>query len=154
QGKEIQFTDGSLVLAQNLGNLPGGDLHFQASQAIDMTGITGIRSETLGVGTGANISIITPRLSVQQGAVLNTITYGASASGNIQVDASALEISGFSLISSIGSLINTSTFGSGSAGNIFVNGDSLLLSDGAGLSSVSRGIGSSGQVVIRNIDIT
>ncbi|MBD2605516.1 S-layer family protein [Scytonema hofmannii FACHB-248] len=155
QGKHIQLTDSSLVLAQNLGNLPGGNVHLQASAGIDVTGtLSGIRSETLGIGTSGNISVITPRFSLQQGAALNNITFGTATSGNVQVDASVLEISGFSPISSTGSVINTSTFGSGSAGNVFVNGDSLLVSDGAGLSSISRGSGDSGQVVIRNMDTT
>ncbi|MBN3898001.1 MAG: S-layer family protein [Nostoc sp. NOS(2021)] len=153
QGKEIQFTDSSLALAQNLGNLPGGNLHLQASAGIDLTGTTsGVRSETLGIGTGGNISVITPRFSLQQGAALSSITYGVSASGNIQIDASALEISGFSLTNSNASVINTSTFGSGNAGNIFVNGDSLLISNGGALFSASLGVGDSGEVIIHNID--
>ncbi|MEH2320345.1 MAG: filamentous hemagglutinin N-terminal domain-containing protein [Nostoc sp.] len=153
QGKEIQFTDSSLALAQNLGNLPGGNLHLQASAGIDLTGTTsGVRSETLGIGTGGNISVITPRFSLQQGAALSSLTYGVSASGNIQIDALALEISGFSLTTSNASVISTSTFGSGSAGNIFVNGDSLLISDGGALFSASLGVGDSGEVIIHNID--
>ncbi|MBE8965913.1 S-layer family protein [Nostocales cyanobacterium LEGE 12452] len=153
QGKEIQFTDSSLALAQNLGNFPGGNLHLQASAGIDLTGTTsGLRSETLGIGTGGNISVITPRFSLQQGAALTSITYGVSASGNIQIDASALDISGFSLTNSNSSVINTGTFGSGSAGNIFVNGDSLLISNGGALFSASLGVGDSGEVIIHNID--
>jgi filamentous hemagglutinin family protein len=153
QGKKIQFTNSSLALAQNRGNLPGGNLHLQASERIDLTdGFSGVRSETFGIGTGGNISVITPRLSLQQGAILSSNTYGASASGNIQVDATALEISGFSPLNTSGSLINTSTNGTGSAGNIFVNGDSLLLSNGSGLSSVSTSSGFSGEVVIHNLD--
>ncbi|MEH2357212.1 S-layer family protein [Nostoc sp.] len=153
QGKEIQFTDSSLVLAQNFGNLPGGNLHLQASAGIDLTGTTsGVRSETLGIGTGGNISVITPRFSLQQGAALSSITYGVSASGNIQIDASALEISGFSLTTLNSSVINTATFGSGNAGNIFVNGDRLLISDGGALFSASLGVGDSGEVIIHNID--
>ncbi|MEH2380213.1 MAG: S-layer family protein, partial [Nostoc sp.] len=153
QGKEIQFTDSSLVLAQNFGNLPGGNLHLQASAGIDLTGTTsGVRSETLGIGTGGNISVITPQLSLQQGAALSSITYGVSASGNIQLDALALEISGFSLTILNASAINTGTFGSGSAGNIFVNGDSLLISNSGALFSASLGVGDSGEVIIHNID--
>ncbi|WP_442936988.1 two-partner secretion domain-containing protein [Nostoc sp.] len=155
QGKEIQFTDGSLVLAQNLGNLPGGDLHFQASEAIDITGLTGVRSETLGVGTGANISIITPRLSLQQGAGLNSLTYGASASGNIHIDATAIDLSGFPPTNPTSvTAINTDTLGTGNAGDVFVNGNSLLISDGASLSSVTFGSGSSGKVTIQNKNTT
>jgi filamentous hemagglutinin family protein len=153
QGKKIQFTNSSLILAKNFGNLPGGNLHLQASEGIDLTdAFSGVRSETLSSGTGANISVITPRLSIQQGAILSSITSGTSTSGNIQVDAKALEISGFSPFNTTGSLINTSTIGAGSAGNIFVNGDSLLVSNGGGLSSISKGGGFSGEVVIHNLD--
>ncbi|BAY89342.1 MULTISPECIES: two-partner secretion domain-containing protein [unclassified Tolypothrix] len=153
RGKEIQFSDRSLILAQNFGNLPGGNLHLQSSAGIDLTGaFSGIRSENVGVGTGGNISVITPRLSIQEGGLLSSNTYGASASGNIQIDATKLDISGFSPLNSNGSVINTSTLGSGNAGNISVSGDSLLISDGGGLSSISRGIGSSGEVMIRNQD--
>ncbi|AKG24549.1 beta strand repeat-containing protein [Calothrix sp. 336/3] len=153
QAKKIQFTNSSLILAKNLGNLPGGNLHLQASEEIDLIGtFSGVRSETLSSGNGANISVITPRLSIQQGATLNSITYGKSTSGNIHIDATNLEISGFSLLNTAGSLINTSTVDAGNAGNIFVNGDSLLVSNGGGLSSISKGKGSSGEVIIHNLD--
>ncbi|MBD2489069.1 S-layer family protein [Aulosira sp. FACHB-615] len=153
RGKEIQFSDRSLILAKNSGNLPGGNLHLQASAGIDLRGaFSGIRSENFGTGTGGNISVITPRLSIQEGGILSNITYGTSATGNIQIDATKLEITGFSPLNSNGSFINTSTLGAGNAGNISVSGDSLLLSNGGGLSSVSRGTGSSGEVMIRNQD--
>ncbi|MCF4969066.1 beta strand repeat-containing protein [Nostoc sp. CMAA1605] len=155
QGKQIQFTDSSLLLAQNQGNLPGGNLHLQASESINIIGgISGVRSENQSQGTGSNISVITPKLNLDQGGVLNSYTYGVSNSGNIQVNAKNIEISGFSPLNNGGSSINTSTVGSGSAGNIFVQGDSLVVSNGGGLSSTSVGVGSSGEVMIRNQDTT
>ncbi|MBE8990506.1 beta strand repeat-containing protein [Nostoc sp. LEGE 12450] len=155
QGKQIQFTDGSLLLAQNHGNLPGGNLHLQAAESINLTGaVSGIRSETWSQGTGSNINVITPKLNLYEGGILSSNTYGISASGNIQVNAKNVEISGLSPNNATGSFINTSTFGSGNAGNIFVQGDSLLVSYGGGVSSVSRGIGSSGEIVVRNLDTT
>ncbi|MDZ8260529.1 S-layer family protein [Nostoc sp. ChiQUE01b] len=155
QGKQIQFSDGSLLLVQNHGNLPGGNLHLQASESINLTGAaSGVRSETWSKGYGSNISVITPKLNLYEGGILSSNTYGVSASGNIQVNATNVEISGLSPLNASGSFINTSTFGSGNAGNIFVHGDSLLISYGGGLSSVSRGVGSSGEVVVRNLDTT
>ncbi len=155
QGKQIQFTDGSLLLAQNHGNLPGGNLHLQASSSINLiNAVSGVRSETRSQGTGSNISVITPKLNLYEGGILSSNTYGGSNSGNIQVNAKNVEISGLSPNNATGSFINTSTFGSGNAGNIFVQGDSLLVSYGGGVSSVSRGVGSSGEIVVRNLDTT
>jgi filamentous hemagglutinin family protein len=156
QGRKIKFTDGSLVLTTNFGTLPGGNIHLQASEAIDIIGTTsdakirsGIRSEAVSQGTGANIQIITPRFSLQQGSGLNNTAFGVADSGKIQIEASAIDISGFSLLNPAGvtSLV-TSARGTGTAGDISVNSDSLLVSDGAALSSVTFGSGSSGEVRI------
>ncbi|QIR40889.1 S-layer family protein [Tolypothrix sp. PCC 7910] len=155
QGKQIQFTDGSLLLAQNNGNLPGGNLHLQATESINLIGAaSGVRSETWKQGAGSNISVITPKINLYEGGILSSNTYGLSHSGNIQVNAKNIEISGLSPNNATGSFINTSTFGAGNAGNIFIQGDSLLVSYGGGVSSVSRGVGSSGEIVVRNQDTT
>ncbi|MEH2247751.1 two-partner secretion domain-containing protein [Nostoc sp.] len=154
QGRNIRLSDGSLVLAQNYGNLAGGDIRFQASKAIEILGASdttiggGISSEALSIGTGGNISIITPQLTLQQGSVIGNLGYGVADSGNIQIEAAAIEISGFNRTGVTN--ITTGTYGTGSAGDIFINGDSLAISGGASLSSYTYGSGSSGKVTIRN----
>ncbi|WP_442941284.1 two-partner secretion domain-containing protein [Nostoc sp.] len=167
EGRNIRFTDASLVLAQNYGNLPGGDIRLQASAVIDIIGTTsdaslssGVRSEAFGIGASGNIDVVAQKLTLQQGGVLNNITQGNAPSGNIQINAKTIEVSGFSLINptavSNGGVSNVSTAsdGSGIAGDVFVNGDSLLISDGASLSSVTFGSGSSGKVTIHNKNTT
>ncbi|MEH2357213.1 S-layer family protein [Nostoc sp.] len=157
QGRQIQFTNGSLVLTRNFGNLPGGDIRLQATEAIDLIGRTadttipsGVRTETVGVGASGNISVITPRLTLKMGGGLNSISVGVAPSGNIHIDATAIELSGFSPINpnSVSSL-STSGFGSGNTGDISVNANSLLVSNGASLISATFGSGSSGKVAIR-----
>jgi filamentous hemagglutinin family protein len=162
QGRQIQFTDGSLLVAQNFGNLPGGDIRLQATEGIDLISATAdgtifsqVRSEALGMGASGNISVITPRLTLNQGAELNNATFGTAASGNIDIDATAIDLSGFSAINPTHlTTINTSTSGTGNAGDILINGNSLLVSTGASLSSVTFGSGSSGKVTIRNTNTT
>ncbi|MEA5603516.1 S-layer family protein [Nostoc sp. UHCC 0252] len=157
QGRQIQFTDGSLVLARNLGNLPGGDIRLQATEAIDLIGTTsdstirsGVRTEAVGVGASGNISVITPRLTLQAGGGLNSISVGVAPSGNIHIDATAIELSGFSPINpSNVTTLSTSVYGSGNAGDISVNANSLLVSNGGSLISATFGSGSSGKVAIR-----
>lgn len=162
QGQQIQFTDGSLILSQNFGYLPGGEIRLQASGAIDMIGSTdsliwsGIRSETFGIAAGSNVSVMTPKLTVQAGAGLNTSTIGTATSGNIDIQASAIEVSGFlpNNPRAVSSLSTSSYYGSGNAGDIFVEGDSLVVSGGASLSSATFGSGASGQVTIHNNQTT
>ncbi|MBD2165531.1 S-layer family protein [Calothrix membranacea FACHB-236] len=162
QGRKIEFTEGSLLLSTNLGNLPSGNINLQASEAINFIGTTSdgkirswIRSEALGKGNGANIQIITPRLTLQQGAGINNITYGVADSGNIQIQAADIEISGFSPLNTTGvSSITTSTYSTGKAGDISIDGDTLFISDGSSLSSVTFGKGSSGGVRISNQNTT
>ncbi|OCQ99870.1 filamentous hemagglutinin [Nostoc sp. MBR 210] len=162
QGKNIRLIDGSLILAQNYGNLTGGDISIQASTEINLIGrsrdgniVSGVRSETYGIGVGGNIGISTQKFTVQEGAGLNNLTLGIAPSGNIDIDAKTIEISGFSVINPNGvSGISTLSFAAGSAGDIFVKGDNLLISGGASLSSVTFASGSSGKVSIRNQNTT
>ncbi|WP_414751991.1 filamentous hemagglutinin N-terminal domain-containing protein [Anabaena sp. CCY 9910] len=162
QARNIRLTDGSLILAQNYGYLPGGEISLQASTAIDLIGrssdgnvSSGVRSETYGIGAGGNIGIFTRKLTLQEGGGLNNITLGTAPSGNIEIDATTIEISGFSQVNPNGvTNIGTLSFASGSAGDVFANSDNLLISGGASLSSVTFGSGSSGKVSIRNQNTT
>ncbi|WP_445629164.1 two-partner secretion domain-containing protein [Nostoc sp. DSM 114167] len=162
QGRQIQFTDGSLVLAQNFGNLPGGDIRLQATESINLIAKTadgtiqsGVRSDALGMGASGNISVITPNFTIKSGAGLNSTTLGAAPSGNIYIDATAIELSGFSPNNPANvTTLNTTTLSTGNAGDVFVNGNSLLVSSGASLSSATFGSGSSGKVTIRNNNTT
>ena len=145
-----------------IGNLPGGDIHLQATKAINLIGTTpnaiirsGVRNEALGRGAGGNINVITPRLTLKQGAALNNLTSGVAPGGNIQIEAMAIDLSGFSPINpSVVSSINSSTFSIGNAGDVLINGNSLVVSNGGSLSSSTFGSGSSGKVTIRNTNTT
>ncbi|MFN6485306.1 MULTISPECIES: S-layer family protein [unclassified Nostoc] len=162
QGRQIQFTDGSLVLAQNFGNLPGGDIRLQATESINLIAKTadatiqsGVRTNALGMGASGNISVITPNFTIKSGAGLNSTTLGAAPSGNIYIDATTIELSGFSPNNPADvTTVNTSTLGTGNAGDVFVNSNSLLVSSGASLSSATFGSGSSGKVTIHNNNTT
>ncbi len=162
QGRQIQFADGSLILAQNLGPQIGGTILLQASERIDLTDAipnsslgSGVQSQSLGSGASGNIRITTPQLSLQAGAGVNTVTFGVADSGKLEVAATAITLSGFSPtnLANVASL-STSTYGSGNAGNLLVNSESLFLSDSAALASATFASGSSGQVNVHTTTTT
>ncbi|BAY99579.1 filamentous hemagglutinin-like protein [Tolypothrix tenuis PCC 7101] len=162
QGRNIKLTDGSVILSQNYGNLPGGNINLQASDAIALIGttpdakiFTWVRADALGTGDNANISIVTPRLIMQEGSGISNLTYGTAKGGNIQIQAADIELSGFTPLNPTGvTAITTGTFGKGEAGDIVVNGNNLLMFGGASLVSLTFGSGSTGQVMIRNQNTT
>ncbi|ABA21969.1 Filamentous hemagglutinin-like protein [Trichormus variabilis ATCC 29413] len=162
QGRHIQISDGSIIFSKNLGNVAGGEIILQASDSIDIIGTTanaqirsGIRSEGLNTGTGSPIHIITPHLTLSQGAGVNNNAFGFAASGGIQIDAQTVELSGFSPINPTGvTSLTISSRTPKSAGNLSINTNSLLVSQGAAISSVAFGTGSTGQVTIRSQNTT
>ncbi|BAZ40863.1 filamentous hemagglutinin-like protein [Calothrix sp. NIES-4101] len=162
QGKHIQISDGSIIFSKNLGNVAGGEFFLQASEGIDIVGTTanaqirsGIRSEGLNTGAGSPIRIITPHLTISQGAGVNTNAFGLAASGDILIDAGTVELSGFSPINPTGvTSLTTSSRTAKSAGNLSINSNNLLVSQGAAISSVALASGSTGQVTIRSKNTT
>ncbi|QIR40885.1 S-layer family protein [Tolypothrix sp. PCC 7910] len=162
QGRNIDFAGGSLILSQNYGYLPGGNINLQASAAIAIIGTTpdvkvrsSIRTEASGSGNSGNISIITPRLTLQEGSAISTLTFGDAKAGNIQIQAADIDLLGFSPLNPLViTAISNSTYGKGAAGDIVVNGNNLLVSQGASITSGTLGSGSSGQVMIRNHNTT
>ncbi|MEA5549933.1 S-layer family protein [Anabaena cylindrica UHCC 0172] len=162
QGRRIQLSDGSIIFSENLGNVAGGEIFLQASEGIDIVGTTanakirsGIRSEGLNTGTGSPIHIITPHLTLSQGAGVNNNAFGLAASGDIQIDAGTVELSGSSLINPTGvTSLSTSSRTTQSAGNLSINSNNLLVSGGAAISSLTLASGSTGQVTIRSQNTT
>ncbi|WGV25573.1 S-layer family protein [Halotia branconii] len=162
QARHIQLSDGSIIFSKNLGNVAGGKIFLQASEGIDIVGTTanaqvrsGIRSEGLNTGIGSSIHLITPHLTLSQGAGVNTNAFGLAASGNIQIDAETVEVSGFTpLIPNGVTSVTTSSRSTQSAGNLSINSNNLLVSGGAAISSVTFAAGSTGQINIRSKNTT
>ncbi|OUC11810.1 MAG: filamentous hemagglutinin [Alkalinema sp. CACIAM 70d] len=162
QGRQIQFSDGSLIFSKNLGTVAGGEIVLQASEGIDIVGTTanaqirsGIRTEALNTGTGSSIRIVAPRLTLSQGAGINNNAFGFAASGSIQIDAGTVEVSGSSQINPTGvTSLTTSSRTAKSAGNLTINSNNLLVSGGAAISSIAFASGASGQVTVRSTETT
>ncbi|AKG20330.1 two-partner secretion domain-containing protein [Calothrix sp. 336/3] len=162
QGKHVQISDGSIIFSKNLGNVSGGKIFLQASEGIDISGTTanaqirsGIRSEGLNTGKSSSIHIITPNLTISQGAGINSNAFGLAASGDIQIDSGTVKLSGFSAINPAGvTTITTSSRTPKPAGNLSINSNNLLVSQGAAISSITFATGSTGQVTIRSKNTT
>ncbi|BAZ41349.1 filamentous hemagglutinin family outer membrane protein [Calothrix sp. NIES-4101] len=157
QGKNIAIRDGSVVLIQNQGTQSAGGIKVNASDSLALVGTTtdgqissNIFTETIGGGKSGNISIVTPRLLLQDGAAISAATYTAAPGGNIDIQAAdSVQVLGFSPANlSRFSNITAATFGAGDAGTLTLATQQLTALSGGNIASVTAGAGSGGNVTV------
>ncbi|AFZ56310.1 S-layer family protein [Anabaena cylindrica FACHB-243] len=159
QGKQINLLDGSLVVVQNLGSQTAGDITINATESLQVIGMSsdfqsssGIVNETLQAGAAGNIAITTPKLTIDQGAIVINRTYNSARSGNIVVKANEVSVGGIdpanpSLFPIFGVLM-AATYGSGHGGDLWLSTDRLTIFGGGNVGTRSFATGNGGNVNI------
>jgi filamentous hemagglutinin family protein len=140
---------GSLVSSATLGPGKGGDLTVNASESVELSGITpdgqypsGVGSLVRSTGGGGNVTVNTKRLIAQDGAGMATATFSGGNAGNLTVNASeSVELSGVSALTGIPGGLSADTTGAGSAGNLNINTRRLIVRDGSIVSASTYGTG-------------
>ncbi|HEY9614131.1 MAG TPA: S-layer family protein, partial [Allocoleopsis sp.] len=158
QGANVTLTDDSVMLIQNQGLQPAGNLSVHASESLQLldpmpSGAinSGIFNETVGIGNGGDIEVITQRLVVQDGASIQARTFSTATGGNITVNASkSAQVVGFSPLNSTAfSSISTSALNSGGVGKLIVSTERLTVLDGGAVISTTFGAGNAGDVIVK-----
>ena len=158
RGQQLTLNNGSLLLGQNIATATAGDIDLNISKSITISGTnqdstirSSITNETLGIGKGGDIKINTGRLSVDGGAtiVAKTLSPSKAASGNLEIEASSIEIIGASSLNpSVTSAIVTASFATGDSGDNNITTDSLIASRGGTIASSAFDTGNSGDINI------
>ena len=118
----------------------GGSINVNAAESISMTGASGLFSVANNAGTGGNISISTPSLTMDGGgttvASLGSFGEGpGGTSGAISINTGSFTLSGGALLNSV---VSTTAPGvTAQAGNVTVLVDGAALITGAGTAIVS-----------------
>jgi filamentous hemagglutinin family protein len=162
QGRNINFTEGSVALLQNLGTQPSGGITVNATQSLNLTGNTRdgrlaslIQIDNLGTGQTGDITISAAQLSLQNGGQILNRTFTQAPSGNITVNVAGLiDVDGFPPANpTSASAIGTLAFNSGNAGNLTVSTDNLRLDDAGGFVSLTVGSGQAGTLRVNAKDL-
>ena len=140
---------GSLVSSATLGQGNGGDLTVNASESVELSGITpdgqypsGVGSLVRSTGNGGNVTLNTKRLIAQDGAGMATATFSRGNAGDLTVNASeSIELSGVSALTGIPGGLSADTTGVGLAGNLNINTRRLIVRDGSIVSASTYGTG-------------
>jgi filamentous hemagglutinin family protein len=103
-------------------------------------------------GSGGDITINTQQLTLQAGASLGTGTFGAGDSGNLNIQADSIEVSGVASTgfprSNISTTVTSAT-GIGKGGDLNIEAAQITLQDGGSIQAGTSGRGNSGNMMIR-----
>ncbi|MEH1847162.1 MAG: filamentous hemagglutinin N-terminal domain-containing protein [Nostoc sp.] len=158
----FSLQDGAQLIASTFGQGNAGNVRVGVLDAVSLVdGYIFSRVEAGGIGKGGNIDINAAKVSLKDGAQLQTLTREASATqpagrgdaGNVNVNVTgAVDIAGEKngFASVIGSSVQTGTVGNG--GNITIDSGSFSLRDGAALAASTSGVGNAGNVTVRARD--
>ena len=87
QGQNVEMREIAVILIQNIGLEPSGDITINAVESVKLSGAdsiatvrTGIGMDAIGSGKGGDINISTSRLLLEDGATLGNLTFGQEAS--------------------------------------------------------------------------
>ena len=162
-GRNLVVRDGSIATVRNFGEGSGGSIDIVATESLRIgqsartdSLIATVFSQNSGTGQGADVSIISPQISVRNGGQITSNTFASGVSGNVFIDASnSIVVDGYSSVSEdLPSLISIFVVGKGSSGDFFINAGDILISGGGQVGPI-LGAGSSGNVdvVARNITV-
>jgi filamentous hemagglutinin family protein len=157
--RQINLMDGGSLSSRTFGVGASGTITINSSESVKMTGYVAGNPELISTiatlsfspsitGRSGSISISTPSLSLQQGAIISVTTFGNAVAGNININADRIDVNGSSPSSFGPSSIASSTLGQGNAGNISLKTRSLGLNDRGTINTSSYTNGNAGSIII------
>ncbi|MGK7874533.1 MAG: filamentous hemagglutinin N-terminal domain-containing protein [Xenococcaceae cyanobacterium] len=161
-GFDISISDGSLVLIQNQGLAPSGNIVVQAAGELYLSGTTAdglvrsmLRTEAF-EGMGGDIIVDADSLRVDDGAGIITAAFVSGQGGQLAITANSAEVSGFNqIIPSSPSAVVALTFSSERGGDVTIETNELLVRDGGTVGTLAvLGTGDSGSLQIEAEEIT
>lgn len=152
QGRNINLKEGAVISTftplSSAGK--GGNLTVNAAQSVNLSGgDTSLLTETQGTGSAGNLTITTRKLTVTDGASIQTPSRGSGQAGNLLVKASdSVELSG----SATGLSGQVQPRATGNGGNLSVETGRLTIRDGARITASTFGAGRAGDIQVTASD--
>lgn len=168
--RRLSVRDGAQIFAGTTGTGDGGNLTVNASEFVEIAGVspiylapTGLFSTaddslvndpTLTIGKAGNLTINTRQLIVRDGGQVAAATIGnTKQGGNLTVNASqSIEVSGSApqgAVAGSSALLSNATGGSGDSGTVKINTGQLIVQDQARVAVNNQGMGKAGNLEVR-----
>ncbi|BAZ10744.1 filamentous hemagglutinin outer membrane protein [Calothrix sp. NIES-4071] len=159
RANSLKLTEGGQISASTFSAGQGGNLTVNASYEVELSGVNTTNGNPSGLftrqrtsdatGNAGSSTITTPWLKILGGATVSASTNGAGRGGNLNIDASTIEVIGTSSNGS-GSRIaaQADSTALGEAGNLTIKTDQLIARDGGQISASTFGAGQGGDLKI------
>ncbi len=157
---KLTIQDGAGIVNRSGGKGNSGFIDIQASESVQVRDFNpanffssiNVSALPTAEGNAGNVTIVTPQLTVANGAVIGSVTSSrrGSKGGNLMINADRIEVVGNHLPSA--TALSTASFGSGKAGDVIINTRSLLVRDSAAITSSSLSQGNAGNIQITATD--
>ncbi|NJM58312.1 MAG: hypothetical protein HC857_13990 [Synechococcales cyanobacterium RU_4_20] len=162
RANDLQMSGGGRVLSLATGAGAGGAIRANIANQITIDGnnpvvpkhLSGFYSNTIGNGTGGNITIQTDGLTLTHGGIVMADTFGSGNGGTLEITATQA-IDGRSVSAQfpgLGSNLLTRTFGTGQGGNLRIKTGNLTLVDGAAIQTATFRDGPAGNLTLEVMD--
>jgi filamentous hemagglutinin family protein len=156
RGARLEMTQGSDIWVNTLGAGDAGELNINATERIDVSGSdpegnsSNIRAQVNSGATGAggNLTLETAQLSVSQGGQIAVSTFGTGDAGELNVNATEIELIGTNPINGnpSGLFANVAANATGNGGDVTIQTQGLRIIDGAALSASTFAEGDAGEL--------
>jgi filamentous hemagglutinin family protein len=156
----LLVTGGGQIAASTAGAGDGGEIVINATESVELIGASaqgasGVFANAIfGTGDGGNISLVSDRLTIEDGATINASNFssrnpdvppGSGKAGNIQIEANSL------LLDSAADEASSITAATANAGGGNINlqiQDSLIARNGSQITADTRGSSNGGAIAI------
>lgn len=153
---DLILEDAATVSSSPFGSGDGGNINIDSLKSVRVFGTsprTGSASSSITANSFANgdagdINLTTGKLTIGDGGLVISSTSGMGDSGNININSSSVEISGFRTSDELPSLISAQTQDGGDGGSISIATDNLRISDHASLSVQGTGSSVPGNLLV------
>ena len=162
QGRKLLLSEGSAILADTLGDQPGGSFTVQTSESVELDGIAvdgGFPSSLTAyvvqgaTGAGGELTLATDRLRLTNGGRVSTSTFGGGNAGILTIAAqSSVEVIGLNLIDAdLVSLLSTDAQpgSTGDGNDLRLETKHLRLVDGGVVFTGAAGAGNAGNLTVQ-----
>ena len=158
QTRQLTISDGAQISVSTSSTGNAGSLTIAATEAMQVSGespdgtvsVVTAQVDTGATGTGGDLTIVTPRLQVRDGAQISASTKGEGNAGNLLVAADTVELTGRNTTGTVPSALyaRVEPDATGEGGNLAVVGDRLQLSGGAQIGVDTFGEGNGGNLAV------
>ena len=152
RARNLSVTQGSSILADTLGNRPGGGVRVKTTDSVAVTGFSEDGSFVSSIfaavapgasGAGGNLNVTTDRLYLTDEGLIASDTFGAGDAGFLTLQAGSFEMSR----SCLATIAHAEATGNGGA--LLLDLDRLIVTDGAQILTFTEGSGNAGDLTIR-----